>query len=424
MLFRLAWKDFKRILGINLLEILLLVAVFLTAISIVSAVQIKFKKYSVLSQYLDENGVYIESGYLSQEKNGNNVLLRDEQELKEYFPEINSVLSVEQVWDMTVTERDLPITLWCYSEAVVNSFSPSMESGRWFQKSDMDSDMLKAVVTYNENDLKPGDIVTLETGLSDAKEKVEIIGVMEDNESLFYTSMTGSSYGDYRDCYYVYNYEAEEKNVLMILADQQILNGEEKGDFEVLNYRLNRTAGFQKEMTGGTLLTFGNDISQNVIDQDMEKLKRDSAIYRIYSLPEMKNNSWNYILEELHNYFPVFVCIFIFVLIAAISANTITVKKQLKNYAIYNICGLPWKSCAAISLCGACIISGIAFVMVAFAISFLKNTGSIENTALQLGWWQLLVCGMVIFSYILLAWLIPLSIVRNTSTKEIITNNR
>lgn len=424
MLFRLAWKDFKRILGINLLEILLLVAVFLTAISIVSAVQVKFKKYSVLSQYLDENGVYIESGYLSQEKNGNNVLLRDEQELKEYFPEINSVLSVEQVWDMTVTERDLPITLWCYSEAVVNSFSPSMESGRWFQKSDMDTDMLKAVVTYNENDLKPGDIVTLETGLSDAKEKVEIIGVMEDNESLFYTSMTGSSYGDYRDCYYVYNYEAEGKNVLMILADQQILNGEEKGNFEVLNYRLNRTAGFQKEMTGGTLLTFGNDISQNVIDQAMEKLKRDSAIYRIYSLPEMKDNSWNYILEELHNYFPVFVCIFIFVLIAAISANTITVKKQLKNYAVYNICGLPWKSCAAISLCGACITSGIAFVMVAFAISFLKNTGRIGNTALQLGWWQLLVCGMVIFSYILLAWLIPLSIVRNTSTKEIITNNR
>lgn len=424
MLFRLAWKDFKRILGINLLEILLLIAVFLTAISIVSAVQIKFKKYSVLSEYLNKNGVYIESGYLAQENNGNNVLLRDEKELKEYFPEINSVLSVEQVWDMTVTERDLPVTLWCYSEAVVNAFSPSMESGRWFQKSDMDSDMLKAVITYNENDLKPGDIVTLETGMSGAKEKVEIIGVMKDNESLFYTSMTGSSYGDYRDCYYVYNYEAEGKNVLMILADQQILNGEEKGNFEVLNYRLNRTAGFQKEMTGGTLLTFDNDVSQDVIDQDVEKLKKASAIYRIYSLSQMKDNSWNYILEELHNYFPVFICIFIFVLIAAISANTITVKKQLKNYAVYNICGLPWKKCAAISLCGACITSGVAFVIVAFGVFFLKNAGSIENTALQLGWWQLLVCYMVILSYILLAWLIPLGIVRNTSAKEIIANNR
>lgn len=423
MLFRLAWKDFKRILGINLLEVMLLATVFLTAISIVSAVQIKFKKYSALSQYLNQNGVYVESGYLAYEQNGNNVLLRDEKELKEHFPKVNSVLSVEQVWDMTITEQNIPITLWCYSEAVIHSLSPSMEKGRWFQKSDMDSDILKAVVTYNENDLKPGDIVTLETGISDAKEKVEIIGVLKNNESLFYTSMTGENYGDYRDCYYVYNYEAEEKNVLMILADQQILNGEKKKNFEALNYRLNRKAGFQKEMSGGTLLTFGDDISQTAIDQDMENLKKNSAIYRIYPLPEMRDNSWDYILEELHNYFPVFICIFIFVLIAAISANTITVKKQLKNYAVYNICGLPWRDCAAISLCGACITSGIAFGMVVFAIVFLKNIGIIANAGLQLSWLQFFVCGLIIFGYVLLAWFIPFGIVRNTSTKEIITNN-
>lgn len=423
MFFQLSWKDFKRTLVLNLLVVLLLVAVFLTAISIVSAVQVKLKKYSVLSQYLNKKGVYIESVYLATEQEGISILLRDEEELKEYFPNISSVLSVEQVWEMSVVEHDMPITLWCYSEAVVDCLSPSMENGRWFHKSDMNSDMLKAVVTYNEEGLKTGDIVTLKTSLTDATEQVEIIGVMKDNESLFFTNLLGGSYGDYRDCYYTYNYEAESGNVLMIIADQQVLNGEKNGKFSNLNYRLEKDIGFQKEMTGGTLITYEDNVSQMVIDQNVEKLKRDSAIYKVYDLDEMNENSWNYILEELYNYSPVFICIFIFVIISAVSVNAITVKKQLKNYAIYYICGLTWKRCARISLCVAGVTSGIALAMVIFAMCFLKFTGNIQDTALKLGLWQFLVCGLIMICFILLSWSIPLCIVKKTSAKGIMTNN-
>lgn len=422
MFFKLGLKDFKRTTGINLLVIMLLVAVFLIAISLVSAIQVKLKKYSTLSQYLNQKGVYIESLYLQKQQDNEIYLLRDEKELKEYLPNVNSILSVENVLDVSIKERNLPITLWCYSEEVVNSLSPSMESGRWFQEADMDSDILKAVVTYNEKNLKCGDIITLENGLSDSIIQVEIIGIMEDNESLFYTNELGGSYGDYRDCYYTYNYEAEEQNVLMIIADQQILNGEKNGKFSVLNYRLQSDKGFQKQMMGGTLITY-NNISQKIIDQDVEKLKQNSFINQVYDLSKMNQNSWKYILEELYNYLPVFICIFIFVIIAAVSANVITVKKQLKNYSIYYICGLPWKSCARISLCVACITSGIALSMVILSVFILKLVGIIENTALNLGIWQLIICGIIILCYILLAWSIPLGIVRNTSAKKIMTNN-
>ena len=77
MFFLLGWKDFKRTKGINLLIIMLLVVVFLTAISIVSAVEEKFKKYAILSEYLNKNGVYLESIHLAKEAvgvEGNNEL--------------------------------------------------------------------------------------------------------------------------------------------------------------------------------------------------------------------------------------------------------------------------------------------------------------------------------------------------------------
>ncbi len=77
---------------------------------------------------MGQQGIYIKSYYSATEQNGVNYLLRDEAELREHFPNINSVLAVEQVWDVSVIEQDMPITLWCYSETVIDTFSPSMKS--------------------------------------------------------------------------------------------------------------------------------------------------------------------------------------------------------------------------------------------------------------------------------------------------------
>lgn len=435
MFFLLGWKDYKRTKAINLLVILLLVAVFLTAISIVSAVEEKFKKYAILSEYLNKNGVYLESLHLAKELSEDeqkeytdgrtNILIENENALREYLPDVRDVLSVEEVWEPVVVGKNVKLAgVWCYSSEITKSLSPDMESGRWFRESDMNSDMLKAVVTYNEGDLKAGDVVTVGNGLTDAKQQVEIIGVIKDNESLYNTDIMSSKYQDYRDCYYTYNYEAEEQGIVMIIADEQILNGEERGQFIYFNSKINSTKNvFPRQMGGPTILIYDDGVPQETINQDIDKLNKYSVIYAARPLSKINENSWDYILEELHNYLPVFACVFLFVIIAAVSANAITVKKQLKNYAIYYMCGLPWKNCARISLSVACITSGIAFGMVVFSILFLKLTGTIADIALKLGPVQLITCAAIIFCYVLLAWSIPLGIVRNTSAKEIMTNN-
>ncbi len=435
MFFLLGWKDFKRTKEINLLVILLLVVVFLTAISIVSAVEEKFKKYAMLSNYLNKNGVYLESLCLAKELTEDeqkrytdgrtNILIENENVLREYLSDVRAVLSVAEVWDPIVIGKDVKLAgMWCYSSVVTEALNLDMESGRWFQESDMNSDMLKAVVTYNESDLKAGDIITVGNGLTDATQQVEIIGVIKDNESLYNTDIMSGKYQDYRDCYYTYNYEAEEHGIVMIIADRQILNGEERGQFAYFNPSINNThTGFTKQMGGPTILMYDDGVSQETINQDIDKLNKYSVIHAARPLSKINENSWDYILEELHNYLPVFVCVFLFVIVAAVSSNAITVKKQLKNYAIYYMCGLPWKNCARISLGVACIISGIAFGMVVFSIFFLKLTGTIADIALKLGPVQLITCMAIILCYVLLAWSIPLGIVRNTSAKEIMTNN-
>ncbi len=423
MFWLLGWKDLKRVRGLNIVITMLLTVVLLTVISIVSAVQAKFKRYSELARYLEQKGVYIESDYLTWGTFEDNRLLRDENEIREHMPEVKDVLCVEKLWEPYVEGKELSLAVWCYSGSVLDALQPDMESGRWFGKEDADSDMLKAVVTHNDGSLKTGDVVTVGNGMTAAVQQVEIIGVIRDHESLYYPDVSGGNFSDYRACYYTYDYEAEEHQVLMLLSDRQILDGEKDGRFGTLNYRLENRAGFQKQMTGGTLLTYDEDVPQTVIDRDVELLKQASMINRVHDLSKMNAESWDYILEEMHDYLPVLICIFVFVMIAAVSANAVTVKKQLKNYAVYYICGLPWKNCARISLAVACITSGTAFGMVVCSMLFLKLTGLLADTALTLGLWELTACAVVIGCYILLAWSIPVGIVRNTSAKEIMTEN-
>lgn len=425
MIFKLGWKDFKRTKIINCIIIFLLVVVFLLAISTVSAIESKVRKYTVLSQALDEKGVYLQSEYLQRDIDGDVALLKDYKELKEFLPKVDKVFAVEELWTSYIADSDKAVRVWCYSNEVIDACVPIMESGRWFNDSDTYAPILKAVVTHNDGSFKTGDILTLETDISDAKVQIEIIGVIEDNESLFYPNDIGR-YGDYRDCYYTYNYEAEEGVVWFFLSDEQILNGEKDGLFSELNYRLaikkgDIKHGFQKQMKGGTLLTYSDDVSQEEIDRDMDKLSVISGIYRRYQLQDLKSNSWDYILQELHMYFPIFVCIVIFIVIAAISANVITVKKQLKNYAIYYMCGLTWKKCSKISFCVACITSVVAFLMMVFCIVFLGMMGVETDIYLHLGVGQIIVCATIMIGYVLAAWLIPLNIVKDTSAKEIIS---
>lgn len=418
MRIRLGIKDIKRVWGIHLLVLLLLVAVLLIVVFLISAVQVKFRKYSALAPYFDKKGIYVEGSILQNEQG---ILFRDEEEIKEYFPETDKVLSMSQIWVPYIKEYSQDITLWCYSSGITDLLSPDMESGRWFSEDDINSDILKAVAVYNSI-LKPGDTITIGDRMSQVSQQVEIIGVMKNNESIYYNNDMDEDYGDYRDFYYTYNEEAEEGNLLLLITDSQILKGDKKEAFASLNYRLQSQEAFQKQICGGTMFIYPDSVSQKIIEKDKETLNRYSKIDRIYSLSEMKKNSWNYILEELYNYLPVFICVFLFVVIAAVSANAITVKKQLKNYAVYYICGLSWKNCAGISLCVALLTSAAAVVLVAFSMCICKLIGISGYTGITFGLWQLLACVIILFCYIMLAWSVPLTIVKGTSAKEVMTS--
>lgn len=419
MLLRLGWKDFLRNLFLNVLIILLLMVVFLAALTAVSAVEIRMKDYDKLKPFMDKKGVYLEVELLTH--GANRLVYKDAQEIKDALSGAEDVLTVAEVWESYVKGKK--VNTWCYSTEVVDMMSPDMETGRWFMAEDNQSKTLKAVVSHNADGIKTGDIITIKSGLMDCSQEAEVIGVMEDNVKLYSTALYGEPYKDYRDCFYTYNYETEGGTPLLILSDRQILGNQAKRWFPYLNYRLNGEIGFMKQIKGGILITYPDTVSDETIEEDMMMLGIGGMIYHRISLSKMRENSRKYIFEELYNLFPIILCVMVFILIAAVSAGAISVKKGLKNYAIYYICGLRWSQCARISLVNSMIAAMTAFLFVHFSVAGMQVLGKLEENAIRLGFWQVLVCAVLMVFFVLVSWLLPMSIVRHTSANRVLREN-
>ena len=420
---KIAIKDFKKAWLLNSLVLFLLISMFLIATSITCSIQQKIKNYSTLTPYLNKNGIYLSSSVLQLKYGADDpTLVHDEKELKAAFSCIDDVLAAGNIWQSGIVGNPGTINLWCYNSSVLKILSPEMEDGRWFNKSDTTDTTLKAVITHNDKNIHVGDTLEIRSNFCDATIKVEIIGVIKNKESLFNRDEATSIYYDYRDCYYQYD-SIVEQAPLIILSDAQVLAGEKQRLFKELNYRLDRQKGLQKEIKGPIILTFKEGTSQEKIDQVLDRLKRYSTIECTYPLTKLKEGSISYILEELHDYFPVFLCILIFVLVAVISINTITVKKQMHNYAIYYVCGLPWKACARISLLKSCMMSGAALFITIIGICANELLGYYTQKILYFGYLQAIVCLIIFIIYVLIAWGIPLRIIQNTSAKQILYDN-
>lgn len=422
---KLAFKDLKRVGWLGILCAIFFAVVFLLAISISSAFELKVERYNKLRPYLKQNGVFLFSSYLAKQRSDGGTLLRDRKEIEEYLDGVNDVISMERLWDPYLDDMDQKLETYCLSEGAVRSINPVMEEGRWFQKKDLKAKKLVGVITGNSGiGIHPGDTITLRTKIDDGvTEEIEIIGIIGDKETLFMPDFFRSSYEDFRDCFYVFDNETENKAVLF-LYDEQILAGEKDGLFGNLNFRVSPDKGFQKSMTGPTIITFNKNMNEKETDEQIAKIRQVSQINRIFELKDFNRRSKRFVLADLRTWFPLFVFISLFVLVSVVSIHTIMVKKQLGNYAIYYLCGMSWKDCSYISLVATLLECFAAFIIVGAYFGYLSLSGRIHETALSIGPLQIgIVCGLTIM-FVLLSHLLPRQLISKTSAKNVLAENK
>lgn len=406
MLFKLGLKNLKHNLLMNIFTILQMTVVFIILISIISTIVSRFRYYEPIKGFLNRKGYFYNIQY------GINpdtmMTLRTTDEIYDLIEGEDEIVAQYEVWleyrhnDDNDTDEAVKDHFISYDNKYAEIFTPELESGHWFDFSRPIQDTVPVVVSKNNYGLKVGDIISLYC--MDSEIKAEIIGILKDDTKIIDTSFRSKEKIDYRNFYRDYKFEREESTAFLMLQRDLI-------DKSVI-----------MQLNGNVFVTYSDNTSEEVMEKSNKTMKKMRAIYS-QSTEIMKENSFEYIFSQIYNLMPIFVCVFILTLVGAISTSALSAKRQLKNYAVYYICGLKWKQCALINFFSSLTCVLISFVT-SISVAFIaKTAGILGKTVIELGLWQLLGCAIIILLYILLSMILPISIIGNNSPNQVLKAN-
>ncbi len=407
MIFKSAIRQLKRNKFMNTLIVIQLAAVMTILCVLVSMVESRIVYYKPFAEEFNSQGYlcnFDDSDIVSEKK-----LLKKLKGTKCEFTygedcpvNINSDdINIENE-NTYVPKTDIISDKW------INAYTPRMQSGSWLNKLPDDGYIHVVVTQDNKLGLKTGDIITLHRydydSEKDIEEKAEVIGVMENKQ--YFVGFSSFSQTDidnrenFFDMYYTYNSEVEDQWGLCVPKSEYEQSRLYYGDFAVEGMGFVLCNGMnEKEMKEVYNFLAGNDSSY------------------VFSLEEIRENSYAYIYEQLYILLPIALCIFLLTLITTVSVISISINKELKTYAIFYICGAKWRDCAFISFLYSlivCVISGVLSLAAIFII--MQNS----LTVIKLGVFEIMVTLVAVIIYLILSAVMPLIIIGKTQPKEIL----
>ena len=307
--------------------------------------------------------------------------------------------------------RKLDLASIAYDREIIKRHTPEISEGTWLKPDSEDDDCIGAVISQNNYNIKVGDIIFMNNIFYEYPEKllkIKIIGVLEDNARIIgYTKNTYRNTRDYSDIYCDYSLDNEDIPML-IMNEESIKYCHEKYDVEAF-------------VKGWVFVKFSDDITEDQIIQNETILGNYAQIATKEDLAEVAVKSQDNLREKLIAILPIFIGAFILTIISSLCSGAVSVKKQMKNYAIYSICGMPWHQSTGISVIATYILTAISFIISIGCIFIITSIN--KETTINFGIVQFGVCIGVALIYSIISALLPSLIINGTSIKEILRNN-
>ncbi|SDB04924.1 hypothetical protein SAMN02910317_00168 [Ruminococcaceae bacterium FB2012] len=89
-------------------------------------------------------------------------------------------------------------------------------------------------------------------------------------------------------------------------------------------------------------------------------------------MTELDRASKNYLSQQIYELLPLIIILLIMSLIGSISTSALSTREQLRDYAVFSLCGLKKNRCILIGLMQSLICSVLAGIVSAAAMLILK----------------------------------------------------
>ena len=312
------------------------------------------------------------------------------------------------------------IQLYNYDDTLCNNYTPEMSQGVWLSDTDIsyEKDKIIPIVATEGSGFTLGQEIPQKMTLFNPDDYTEVIGEFEysyrvvglipDRGTVIGALGSGKDMPeDFNDFYSVYDYEFyEEKPYFFGRVSDQVAMYDDMGGAE-----------YPEGMVSYVQFITSDKLTKEQ-KQQMENAFTERGI-SFKPLSEVNKNSLEYIYEQMYTLFPIALCIFILTVISAVSINAIYTKRQLRNYAIFYICGARWRTCALKSLKDSAITCAVASALCAL-ILFIGKQSFLKETVISFGIWHAVICVAVIALYLLLSMIMPIAIIGSSQPKDVL----
>ena len=365
----------------------------------ISTVISRFTYYIPVKEFLDKKGNFYTVFNVINPDTG--VTLRSTDEIYKLLGGEKEITAQYSVW-LKYEKGEKTDRFISYDDKYAEIFTPELECGHWFKTDSTVHETIPVVVSQNDYGLKPGDIINL--SCFDNKVKGEIIGVLREDTKIFLLPDNFDAKVDFRTFYRNYSYEREE-SVLFLMQQKDLL------DKQVI-----------MQLNGNVMINYPDSISDEIIENDVRKMKSLNTL-RFESSDKMKKNSIEFILSQINGVLPVFICIVILTLVGSASISALSARHQLKNYAVYYICGLKWMNCAWVNFFSSLLCVSASLFLSIGGIFVLQINGLLKNTVIELGFFQISGCIAVSLLYIGFSMILPMRIIGKNTPAQILKSN-
>lgn len=417
MYFKLALREFKSNWFMNIIIIIQMVIVFFSVTSAVSIADYFYQYYNNFREYYESEGyLYYMNGVQVENDRHRNVTANDsavvEQQLKKA-----DVVSCYSPWaEFSVGgENEIGMYTIAYDHEIIDAYEPQLSEGRWLEW-ERDDGIVEAVISENTKGINVGDEILMYNSFMNEPEEaftVKIVGKLMDGSRIVGVSdVRANDNNDYRAVYFDYYVEAEEKPAILLSVDQ-ISRCMEKNE----NLKLERF------MSRLMFVRFHEDITQEERIHNERWLGMQVLMPAAINMSEIRANSSMVIKERLLAVLPVFIGLFILTIISAMCTCAISIKRQMKDYLIYSVCGMPWNRCIWITMLNSLLINITAMVICIAAVIGGTSFRLFDETTISMGLWQIMACVAVAVLYMLLSAILPFTLINGTSLNDVMRND-
>lgn len=306
-----------------------------------------------------------------------------------------------------------------YDREIIETYTPKLKEGRWINPN-RDDGVVEAVIVENEYNLSVGDkLIMCDVYMAqpDRCLEVEIVGIMEDGARFIGQGLHVTGEGsranleDYRDIYVDYFLE-EQKIPVMLTSVYSVY----------MSSYMKKNNCMMTELEGLLFINYNSGITEEEIEYNKKVLNRDARITGKISMDEFRQNSIATIKEKLYGILPIFICVFILVIISGMCNFAISIKKHMRDYTVFAICGMPWRMSTIISIIKSLIMCTISLIMSFVLVYIGLRMEIIKQTTLELGFIPLLACVIVGAIYILVSAIMPYALVKGTNLNSELRN--